>query len=131
MKHYAFGLVVAASACGSRPDVRAGESVREDDAAEAVLADSLILTAADGSGVWLTAGRDGRKPDGTVCAERLIEIRRGTARVHVPLLYTGEAPRLVDDSTLEARLWLHCEPGDLYRVHLTTGQPVKVTSSKK
>jgi hypothetical protein len=131
MKCCAFGLLVAASACGSRPETRADGARHDSAAAASVVRDSLVLSAPGGAGVWLTAGRDGRRPDGTTCAERLIEIRRETMRVRVPLLYTGEAPRLVDDSTLEARLWLHCERGDLYRVHLTTGQPVKVTRSEK
>ena len=131
MNRWVPGLLVAVFACGSRPETRAHEMRQEPAAAAVVVPDSLVLTAPSGAHVWLTAGRDARKLDGTTCAERLIEIRRDTARVRVPLLYTGEAPRLIDDSTIQARLWLHCEPGDLYHVHLTTGQPVKVTRNER
>lgn len=87
--------------------------------------DSLVLRARDGSEVWLVAGRAGTATGGATCHERLIEIRRDGARIPVPLLYSGGAPVLVDDSTIEVALWLHCVPGDTYRVDLRTGQPVK------
>ncbi len=47
-----------------------------------------------------------------------MEIRRGSTSVPVPLLYTGTAPELVNDSTLRARLSDQCVPGDAYLVDL-------------
>jgi hypothetical protein len=44
----------------------------------------------------------------------------------IPLLYTGASPRLVDDSTIEAAIWLNCRPRNVYRVNLRSGQPVRV-----
>lgn len=90
-----------------------------------VRSDSLALRAPDGSEVWLVGGRAGTAAGGATCDERLIEVRRDGHRIPVPLLYSGGAPVLVDDSTIEAVLWLHCAPGDTYRVNLHTGQPVK------
>lgn len=87
--------------------------------------DSLVATTSAGAQVWLVPGRQGTAADGRTCDERLIEVRRDTARVRVPLLYTGDVPRLLNDSTLEATLWLHCVAGDRYHVNLRTGQPVK------
>ncbi len=43
----------------------------------------------------------------------------------MPLLYTGAPPVLVNDSTLRAVLWTHCQPGDAYLVNLRSGQPVR------
>jgi hypothetical protein len=57
--------------------------------------------------------------------ERTLEIRQDARRIPVPLLYTGAPPRLIDDTTIEARLWLHCKPGDTYRVNLRTGRPTR------
>ena len=53
----------------------------------------------------------------------LAEVKDGR-RVPVPLLYTGRAPEIVNDTT--ARAWLSdgCAPGDAYLVDLRTGRPV-------
>jgi hypothetical protein len=45
----------------------------------------------------------------------------------VPLLYTRDLPTLVDDTTIRARLWTHCRPGDFYLVNLRNGLPVRKT----
>ena len=63
--------------------------------------------------------------DGRSCVDRAIEIRRGGTRVPVPLLYTGEAPEILNDTTLRARLSNGCRPGDAYLVDLRTGRPVR------
>jgi hypothetical protein len=55
-----------------------------------------------------------------------MQIRREGRRIAIPLLYTGAAPRLVNDSTIEAAIWLSCRPGNAYRVSLGSGQPVRV-----
>jgi hypothetical protein len=55
-----------------------------------------------------------------------MEIRAAGKRTPIPLLYTGELPRLITDSTIEAAIWLNCRPGNVYRVNLRTGQPVRV-----
>jgi hypothetical protein len=31
----------------------------------------------------------------------------------------------VNDSTIEAPVWLHCRPGQVYQVNLATGQPTR------
>lgn len=85
----------------------------------------MVGQSGNGDAIWLVTGRTGATDDGRRCDERLIEIRRDTTRLRVPLLYTGDTPRVVNDSTLEAVLWLRCAPGDTYRVSLRTGQPVK------
>jgi hypothetical protein len=75
--------------------------------------------------VWFTLAREGTAADGTRCIDRAIELRRGATRVRVPLLYTGSAPELVNDSTLRARLSSRCVPGDPYLVDLRSGRPVR------
>ena len=88
-------------------------------------ADSLVLRTPRGVEVWLTLTRDGRDSSGVACVERGLEIRDGTRRTAVPLLYPREVPRLVTESTVSVRLWTHCRPGPEYRVNLRTGQPVR------
>ena len=88
-------------------------------------ADSLALQTPHGE-VWFTAAREATDPSGASCRERVMEIRQDGRRTPIPLLYTGGVPRLVDDSTIEAAIWLHCRPGNVYRVNLRTGQPVRV-----
>lgn len=88
-------------------------------------ADSLALVTPLGE-IWFTGEREATDASGASCRERVMEIRQDGRRTAIPLLYTGEAPRLVDDSTIEAAIWLHCHPGNVYRVNLRTGQPVRV-----
>jgi hypothetical protein len=94
-------------------------------ATDSVPPDSLVATAPGGVQVWFTLARRATSPDGAHCIDRAIEIRRGDTRVQVPLLYTGTAPELVNDSTLRARLSNQCRPGDAYLVDLKTGRPVR------
>ncbi len=75
--------------------------------------------------MWFTLARNATAPDGASCVDRALEIRRGGNRIPVPLLYTGTAPRLVNDSTMRARLSDRCRPGDAYLVDLRTGRPVR------
>jgi hypothetical protein len=88
--------------------------------------ETLVLAAPGGAEVWFTGARTARRADGSSCLERAMEIRRGPERRPIPLLYTGAAPRLVNDSTIEARIWRECAPGHTYRVNLRTGLPVRV-----
>ena len=87
--------------------------------------DSLVVTAPGGVEVWFTLARSATAADGTHCVDRALEIRRGANRIAVPLLYTGSAPRLVNDSTIRATLSDKCLPGDPYLVELRTGRPVR------
>jgi hypothetical protein len=84
-----------------------------------------VLTNSVGVEIWFTLARAAMDPDGRRCVERGLEIRHGAKRVQVPLLYTGAPPVLLNDSTLRALLWTHCQPGDAYRVSLRSGQPVR------
>ncbi|HEU4828799.1 MAG TPA: hypothetical protein VFT04_06360 [Gemmatimonadales bacterium] len=89
-------------------------------------ADSLVL-AVGGATVWHTLSRGDTNPAGEPCLERTLEIRRdGAPPVRVPLLYTRDVPRIIDDSTLEARVYLDCTPGDRYRIDMRTGQPTPI-----
>jgi hypothetical protein len=87
--------------------------------------DSLALRTREGVELWFTLARDDRDSAGAACVERGLEIRDGTRRTPVPLLYTGDVPRVVNESTVSARLWTACRPGPEYRVNLRTGQPVR------
>ena len=87
--------------------------------------DSLVLASPGGAQVWFTLARNSTGADGQACVERGLEIRSQGRRIPVPLLYTGVAPVLVNDSTMRAVLWTHCQPGDAYLVNLRSGQPVR------
>jgi hypothetical protein len=117
------GVLMHAVACTAKD-----EAVEQGTAAEArapAPADSLVATAPGGVEVWFTLAREGVAADGTRCIDRAIEIRRDGSRVQVPLLYTGTAPELVNDSTMRARLSNRCVPGDAYLVDLRSGRPVR------
>jgi hypothetical protein len=113
-------LLTAGLACGRRAD-----APPRQDSVPAAPRDSLVATAPGGVEVWFTLARHATAPDGTGCVDRALEIRRGGNRIPVPLLYTGATPRLVNDSTMRARLSEHCRPGDAYLVDLRTGRPVR------
>ncbi len=91
-----------------------------------VLPDSMVLRAPDGTAVWFSGARLGTDSLGVSCVERGLVIVRGESRTLVPLLMTGAAPLLVNDSTLRARIWLHCRPGNTYDVNLRTGTPTRI-----
>jgi hypothetical protein len=108
-------------ACQSPPPARGPGQTAQPS----LPADSLALTTAKGTSVWFTLARSATRPDGRKCVERGIEIRSPGRPIAVPLLYTGEPLELLNDSTLRARLWTNCTPGNLYRVDLRTGRPVR------
>ena len=109
-------------ACGERP--AAELSGQGGESAAPMPADSLVATAPGGAEIWYTLARVDSGSTGR-CTDRAIEIRRGAQRTPVPLLYTGTAPQIVDDTTFRARLSDHCVPGDSYLVDLRTGRPVR------
>lgn len=121
----AAGAVIAAVACGSR---RAPERAAVDSTGSSAPEppDSLVATGPQGVEIWFTLARTDRGTDGTRCVDRAVEIRTGGNHIPVPLLYTEEAPRFVNDTTLEAVLYRACRPLDRYRVDLRTGQPTPV-----
>lgn len=90
------------------------------------LPDSLLFTLESGGEVWWTLARESADSSGTRCVERGLEVRRDETRVAVPLLYSADVPAVVDDTTLQVRLWTDCVPGRLYRVNVRTGQPTAV-----
>jgi hypothetical protein len=115
-------LLLLVPACKPRSEA-APESAA--DTAAARPADSLVATAPAGEEIWFTLSRESEAADGSRCTDRTIEIRRGGTRVPVPLLYTGAPPEVVNDTTIRARLYNQCVPGDAYLVDLRTGRPVR------
>jgi hypothetical protein len=87
-----------------------------------------VASNEDGVQIWFTLTREARAANGTRCQERGLEIRRGSSRIKVPLLYTGVAPVLLDRSTMRAQLWNHCRAVDTYLVDLQSGRPVRERS---
>jgi hypothetical protein len=108
-----------------RTSERNPDRTPDRDAPPGRLTDSLALTSGRGTEVWFTIAREATGANHERCIERGLEIRDGAKRVKVPLLYTAAVPTLLDDSTMRAVLWTHCQPGDAYRVNLRTGQPVR------
>ncbi len=116
-------IVITLGGCGGNGQAlpRAGDS--GGAAAESPgPADSLILTTRQGVEIWYSLSRPSRGATGE-CIERGLQIRRGGQRIQVPLLYTGEIPTLLNDSTMRAVLWTNCKPGVTYRVDLASGRP--------
>lgn len=111
-------------ACSKRPERAGADTMSTTAGAAPVPSDSLVATLGDSTEIWFTLARQDSGEAGP-CTERAVEIRRGSARTPVPLLYTGAAPQVVNDSTLRARLWNRCRPGDSYLVNLRTGGPVR------
>lgn len=112
-------------ACGDRDVARAGSGGDSANSAPPAPPESLVATAPGGVQIWFTLARVGQGDDGSRCIDRTLEIRRGGARVPVPLLYTASAPELVNDSTIRARLSFRCKPGDAYLVDLRSGRPIR------
>jgi hypothetical protein len=113
------GLVLACGRGDEKPETQDSLAARSGPP------DSLVATSGSGIEIWFTLAREATGRDGTRCIERGIEVRRGSSRLKVPLLYTGSAPVLLNDSTMRALLWNHCAPGDAYLVDLRTGRPVR------
>jgi len=119
------GLIGVLGCGGDRPAAQLAR-IAADSTATARPADSLALRTSSGTEVWFTASRRDTDTAGSPCVERVMEIRSEGRKVAIPLLYTGSPPRAVNDSTIEAAIWLHCRPGNVYRVNLRTGQPLRV-----
>lgn len=113
-------LLTLAAACGGPPP--APPKAPEPPRAPAP-ADSLALRTPKGIEVWFTFARADTSVAGVPCTERTLEIRNGVRKIGVPLLYTGVAPVLLNDSTMRADIWVHCAPTERYRIDLGTGIP--------
>jgi hypothetical protein len=122
----AIGLLVALGACAGRDRARSEASPPPPAAEQSGVADSLVLTAADGAQVWLVEGRPARDSAGSPCHERGVEIRRDSVRIRVPLLFTGTVPTALGRAALRAELWRDCRVMAIYRVDLATGRPTKL-----
>jgi hypothetical protein len=93
--------------------------------------DSLASAVRTGQEIWFTLSRNAQSPDGRPCVERGLEIRTDGKRIPIPLLYTREAPVLLNDSTLRAKLYTNCGAIASYRVDLRCGRPVRERSGVK
>ena len=114
------GVVLAvATGCG-----RADPADRDRPGGHSESEDSLAVATKTGVEIWYSLSRTGTAADGSACIERGLEIRRAGERIRVPLLYTRDAPILLNDSTMRAVLWTNCRPVATYRVDLRTGRPV-------
>jgi hypothetical protein len=116
-----FLLCLAVLGCSRGTEGRPRE---QKTVAASAQADSLVLTTATGAEVWFTLLRPASNKNGQKCVERGLEIRHHGKRTRVPLLYTGAAPELLNDTIMRAKLWKDCAPGVPYLVSLRTGQPV-------
>ena len=87
------------------------------------LRDTMVLRMPDSAEVWYTGSMLDSAADGTTCYERTVEIRRGTSRTPVPLLYTLGQLETVDDTTVRAALVRNCAKYETYLVNTKTAQP--------
>jgi hypothetical protein len=114
-------------ACGAGETSRGAQQLPADSSGSATVAappESLAVTG-PGVEIWFTLSRQGSLPDGKPCIDRAIELRRDGKRTPVPLLYTEEAPRIVNDTTARAVLYTNCTAGDAYLVDLRSGRPTR------
>jgi hypothetical protein len=118
------GLAGLTAACGGERGGKPSAPPATVMPEAAVPVDSLALRTPGGGEIWFTLAREERDSTGASCVERTLEVR-GPRRLPIPLLYTRDIPRLVNDSTVSARIWNHCVPGDEYLINLRTGQPVR------
>ena len=118
--------LLVAAACAPAP-----EAAARPDSAAAVKApapaDSLVLRGPDGVEVWFTDAREATSPGGETCLERALQVRSGSSRRGVPLLYTREAPTLLGNDAMRAVLYNNCTAGAAYRVDFATISPKRLT----
>jgi hypothetical protein len=115
------GLSVFLAACGTSGDKTAAMA----DTSVSIAPKESLAVAGRGVEIWFTFSRPGVAADGTPCVDRAIELRREGKRIPVPLLYTGEAPTIVNDTTARAVLFTGCLAGDAYLVDLRSGRPTR------
>jgi hypothetical protein len=116
------GLSLSLAACGRSGDVNPAAKV--DSTVSSAPKDSLAV-AGPGVEIWFTLSRPATSPSGAPCVDRAIELRRDGKRIPVPLLYTEEAPSIVNDTTARAILYTACVAGDAYLVDLRSGRPIR------
>ena len=131
MRPVRLAWMFAAALAGCAGDAPPPESTPRPDSAVATgafptLPDSLAFVAPGGTEVWFSGARLGTDSLGGTCTERGLVLVRGGSRILVPLLMTGAPPTLVNDSTIRARIWLNCRPGNTYEVNLHTGTPTRI-----
>jgi len=119
-------LVACLGACGAEPPAATPPAATGQSREYPTLPDSLVLRAPGGVDVYFTGARVGTDSTGGTCLERGLVLVRDGSRTLVPLLMTGVPPMLVNDTTLRARIWLHCRPGNTYDVNLRTGVPTRI-----
>ena len=120
-------LMLAALGCNKGPPAKEPPAAASEAPGPTSPPDSLVLRLPNGTELWYALAREERDSTGAGCVERTLEIRTPTAKIPVPLLYTRDVPRQVNDSTVSARIWNRCVPGDEYRINLRTGQPVRAS----
>jgi hypothetical protein len=125
---FALGCILCLAVLACRAGEQEPRAQRKPLAART---DSLVLTTPMGAEVWFTLQRPATGKNGRQCVERGLEIRSQGNRIRVPLLYTGAAPTLLNDSTMRAMLWKDCTPDVPYLVNLRTGQPVPERGAKR
>jgi hypothetical protein len=120
-------VALLAACSGGPPEAKsfAADSLQHPKAAPK-LPDSLALRAPDGTEIWFTDARSAKAASGEDCIERVMQLRHDSTRVAIPLLYTAEVPRMVNDTLAETHIFLNCKPGNLYRINLRNGQPIYV-----
>lgn len=122
-------LMALAVACAPAPEAGGAGGAPSGAAAEtpAAPADSLVLQGPGGVEVWFTHTREATSPEGEPCLERALEVRTDSASRGVPLLYTREAPTLLDRDAMRAVLYNNCTAGAAYRVDFATVSPRRIT----
>ena len=100
----------AASAAPSARRLPRRRQAEQRDAA-AVPADSLVATAPGGAEVWFTLARAGQRRRRAAASTERSRSAAAARAIPVPLLYTGDAPEIVNDTTLAGPALERLPPG--------------------
>lgn len=120
MKPTVLTVLTVLSACGDKP------AVEHQPPQPSQPSDSLVLEVPGGITVWFTQSRVARDSTGAECHERALEVRQDTTRRGVGLLYTREAPTVLDKDAMRAVLYNNCVAGPAYRVDFATLSPRRI-----
>ena len=123
MKPTVLTVVTVLSACAEKPAPAPQPSQPSQPSPPS---DSLVLEAPGGITVWFTQSRVAKDSTGAECHERALEVRQDTTRRGVGLLYTREAPTVLDKDAMRAVLYNNCVAGPAYRVDFATLSPRRI-----
>ena len=122
------------AACKDAPTPQAGApatlGAADTSSAMVPTPETHLFDLADSTQVWLVTGRQAHSGTGGTCLEQGIQLRKGSLKIPVPLLYTSTMPEVVNGK-LVAKLSKDCVSGASYAIDPKTGQPTLLTPASR